>query len=266
MRLFALAVSLSGLLCGSLCAQDLSRDEMEAFLNRATVLSVDDVGEGVTKPWQVQLARRGVRKRAIFKSIDLRMDARARFGSEEAAEYADSYKHELAAYEMDKLLELGILPPAVERRINGRLGALRIWVEEVLPRYGHAQRPPQDTERIQNWIQMVWLFDYLICNVDRRTHNMLMAPGWTPILIDHSMAFATYYKWVRPIYRFPKEVIGRLEDLDYETLENALKPYLRKNQIEALQVRKDRILTMVAERLKEAPPEEVFFLLADLKQ
>ena len=37
--------------------------------------------------------------------------------------YWESYKNEIAAYEFDKLLGLDMVPPYVERRVNGDLGA-----------------------------------------------------------------------------------------------------------------------------------------------
>jgi len=71
----------------------MTRPEMETFLKTATVLEVEDVGEGVSKPWKVILARKGMKVPAIFKSTDVYKEADARFGREVADEYADSYRH-----------------------------------------------------------------------------------------------------------------------------------------------------------------------------
>ena len=43
----------------------------------------------------------------------------------------ESYKSEIAAYELDKLLGLDMVPPAVERQIKGDIGAAVMWVEGV---------------------------------------------------------------------------------------------------------------------------------------
>ena len=47
--------------------------------------------------------------------------------------YFESYKSEVAAYELDKLLSLNMVPPVVERRVNNDLGAAIMWVDGVDP-------------------------------------------------------------------------------------------------------------------------------------
>jgi hypothetical protein len=41
--------------------------------------------------------------------------------------YWESYKSEIAAYELDKFLGLGMIPPTVERRVDGDVGAAVMW-------------------------------------------------------------------------------------------------------------------------------------------
>jgi len=43
--------------------------------------------------------------------------------------YWESYKSEIAAYELDKLLAMNMVPPAVERTIEGETGAAVMWVD-----------------------------------------------------------------------------------------------------------------------------------------
>ena len=42
-----------------------------------------------------------------------------------------SYEAEIAAYELDKLLKLDMVPPTVERLLQGNTGSARLWVENV---------------------------------------------------------------------------------------------------------------------------------------
>ena len=39
---------------------------------------------------------------------------------------------EIAAYELDKLLKMDMVPPAVERQLQGNMGAAQLWVEDVV--------------------------------------------------------------------------------------------------------------------------------------
>ena len=46
--------------------------------------------------------------------------------------FRESYKSEIAAYELDKLLKMDMVPPTVERQIDGSNGAAQQWVEHVV--------------------------------------------------------------------------------------------------------------------------------------
>lgn len=247
----------------TVCADDMNRETREAFLKRAKVVSVKDVGSGATKPLKVKLRHKGKEMTAIFKAIDVRMSSPSQFGGKTVEEYSDSYKHELAAYELDKMLGLNLLPVIIERRIKGKKGSLREWVDDVMPRYGHGQMPP-DADRTRDQVQTVWLFDYLIYNVDRRTHNLMIGSNWHPVLIDHSMAFTLFEEPVRPLYRFPEEVIDALRGLSEDDIKRRLRPFLRTVQIQAFTKRRLRVLEMVDRQIAQARREDVFFSLADI--
>ena len=261
----ALAFMAAALLCGTVDAGEMSRAEREAYLRSAKIVSMKDVGEGATHPIKVKLDDGTTRMKAIYKSVDLRTKWASRFGSETAKGYIDSYKNEIAAYELDKLLGLNMLPVIVERKIKGKRGSLREWVEHVIPHYGH-EEPAPDVDRMRDQMHAVWLFDYLICNVDRRTHNLMVGPGWDPVLIDHSMGFMDYQKPFRPMYRFPREVIERLRALDERTIRKALRRYLKRDQIKALMRRRQIVLEHVDRQLAERDEAEVFFSLAAVTQ
>ena len=116
-------------------------------------------------------------------------------------------------------------------------------------------------DRMIDQIHLTWLFDYLIYNLDRRTHNLMMAPGWDPILIDQSMSFANFQEPIRPLYRFPREFVDRLRELELRTLQKTLKRYLRRDQIMALWGRRNRILQIAGRQAGIRGKFEVFFPL-----
>ena len=263
--IFARAILTAALLGTMAHAGEMTREEREAYLRSAKVVSMKDVGEGATHPLKVKLDDGTTQMKAIFKSVDLRTKWASRFGSETAKGYIDSYKNEIAAYELDKLLGLNMLPVTVERKIEGKRGSLREWVEHVIPHYGHDEAPP-DVDRMHDQMHVVWLFDYLIYNVDRRTHNLMLGPGWAPVLIDHSLGFMDHRKPFRPMYRFPREVIQRLRALDERAIRQALRRYLKRHQIKALMRRRQIVLEHVDHQLAERDESEVFFSLAAVTQ
>ncbi len=241
-------------------ASEMTRADKETFLKKAKIVRTKEVGAGISKPLKVYLERDGVELNAIYKNIDTFMEADVRHGAEAADQHIDSYKAEIAAYELDKLLELNILPAIVERKVNGKRGSLREWVEDVLPRYGHGQTPP-DGSVLRDWLHTVWMFDYLIYNIDRGTHNIMIATDWSPVVIDNSMCFNTFEKPIRPLYRFPREPIAALRTLEKKKLHRALRKYLKSYQTDALWARVQNLLKMVDERIATYGEDEVMFPL-----
>lgn len=241
----------------------MSREAKETFLKAARVVSMKEVGEGASRPMKVVLDDGKTRMPAIFKTVDLLMKTPSKFGEEKVEEFTDSYKYEIAAYELDKLLKLNMLPVIVERTIDGKRGAMREWIDDVMPHYGHGN-PPPDMDRERDWVHTVWLFDYLVYNADRRVHNLLIGTKWNPVLIDHSMVFTTFEKPFRPMYRFPREVIEGLRTLDEATVKKALGHYLRSNQIAALMRRRQIILDRVDQQVAAKGEAEVLFPLPEM--
>lgn len=227
------------------------RASIEHVLATAPIVEMEAVNQGISRPLKVRLdLGDGRRLKAIFKSIDTNMKAKARHGSETADRYIDSYRSEIAAYELDKLVGLGRLPVIVERKVDGRKGSLREWIDDVRPRYGPGPPLPTD-DRLERWMHTFWLFDYLVYNVDRGAHNVMLASDWSPVNIDNSMTFNTYVTPIRPLYRFPRGVIDRLRALEDRDLKRALGRYLNGRQLRALRTRIDRVLS-TADRQIEA--------------
>ena len=242
---------------------EMTRAEKEAFLKKAKIVRTKDIGAGISKPLKVYLEKDGIKLNAIYKNIDNVMKVDARHASETAKQHIDSYKCELAAYELDKLMDLDILPPIVVRKVNGEKGSLREWVEDILPRYGHGQNPPEGAQ-LGDWLHTVWMFDYLIYNIDRGTHNIMIATDWSPVVIDNSMSFNTFQKPIRPLYRFPRGPVAKLRTLEDKQLRKAMKKYLKSYQIKALWARIQNLIEIVDDRVATYGEDEVMYQLPRL--
>jgi len=93
----------------------------------------------------------------------------------------------VAAYKLDKLLGIGMVPPTVERSVGGRGGCLQLWVTgSTMDKY---EGSFPDIERWRDQVSVMWLFDYLIANVDRHLNNAMVSPRHRLMLIDHSWSF-----------------------------------------------------------------------------
>ena len=83
------------------------REKLEHFLSKAKITERNKIGKGVTNPEKVTLEMDGVVMYAIYKKVDKRHD---------------NWRNEIAAYELDKLLGLGMVPPTVKRSVRGPQG------------------------------------------------------------------------------------------------------------------------------------------------
>jgi hypothetical protein len=153
----------------------------------------------------------------------------------------ESYKADIAAYELDKLLSLDMVPPAVERQLQGNNGAAQLWVEGILE--VKADESPGESRRA-DWEQQLvrmTMFDDLIGNRDRNRGNTLRDVGWKLILIDHSRAFGAGTELPRKLSRIDGGCWARIESLSRNQLDAALRPWLGEAEIGAILDRRERM-------------------------
>jgi hypothetical protein len=235
----------------------LAGEEAEAFLRTAVVVSREPLGEGVTRSERLTL-RDGTRTcRAAWKTIHERkmgLQRLERGGLE--FDFRDSWKSEVAAWELDKLLGLGLVPPTVERRIAGRVGAVQMWVERAMPEdeLGRRHLEPPDLAAWNAQMHRVRLLHQLTYNTDyRNVHNVLVDASFRIYAIDSSRAFRIQHELMVPddLVRFSRAVLERLAALDRPTVEARLSPWLEKMQIDGLLARRDLILALARKRVAE---------------
>lgn len=221
-------------------------DALERWLEQAEVAGIEDLDAGVTEPRRVTLRKDGVELRAVFKQLST-----GPAGSESARvlNESDRFEYELAAYRLDRLLGLDMVPVTVPRTINGRRGVLQFWIDgsinlrnmlaQGLQPSGWCDAAPQ--------YNLMNVFDVLIHNSDRTQENALFTKDWTLVLIDHTRAFRTYTKNPVLLYRgetrLPPALAERLKALDRGTLERAIGAYVHRRQIDSLLKRRDLLLS-----------------------
>jgi hypothetical protein len=196
------------------------------------VIERRELGEGRTRPLELLLERDGVRAHAVFRHVDferrnLRLDD-DRFH----LELSDSYKNDLAAYALSRLLRFDRVPPVVERAVDGRSGSVQLWIEGAMTekkRRRKGLRPPDavDFDRQQ---QMLALFDALICNIDRNLGNILIDRSWNIWYIDQTRTFARFQEpqSVSAGVGIDREVWGRMVSVSDEEIRAAVSPWLSR--------------------------------------
>jgi hypothetical protein len=164
--------------------------------------------------------------------------------------YWESYKSEIAAYELDKLLGLGMTPPTVEKRVDGELGAAVMWASPTrsfkelggVPGQQGVKGPPP--AQIASWIRQLTkakMFDNLIGNLDPNLGNWLVDPSWNLIVIDHTRAFTSTSRLYHELVNVDAELWDKMKALDEPGLTSALGQWLDKSAIRAILQRRDKM-------------------------
>jgi hypothetical protein len=219
-------------------------EEIEQYLKSAEIIQMQEIGVGVTKPRRAQLAPGGPVEAIAWKAI-----RPGRYNG-----FYESYKSEIAAYELDKLLGLGMIPPTVEKRVKGELGAAVLWATPTrsfkelggVPGQQGVKGPP--SIEIARWTRQLTrakMFDNLIANIDPNLGNWLVDPQWNLILIDHTRAFTTTKNLYHQLSQIDTELWDKMKALDESTLATALGDWLDKNAIKAIIERRDKMQQIV---------------------
>ena len=224
----------------------MTDDELEQFLRTADIVAIEDVGEGVTEPLHVELEQDGIKIAAIFKDVNFREKRKGR----RIEKIGDRWHYEVAAYGIDRLLGLELVPVTVARTIDGKEGSLQLWVKGLV---NQIEILEQDLE-VGGWCPMgrqqelIKVFDALIYNQDRTQQNMTYNNRyWRAILIDHSRSFETNSRIPDAVKKSPYLVVRpavakRLAELTEENLEVATRGYLKEIQVRKILARRDRLL------------------------
>jgi len=156
---------------------------------------------------------------------------------------------ELAAYRLDRMLGLGMVPVTVRRDIAGKEGTLQFVPaatlterERVAVGRGGSTPCPLDRQ-----MSAMYVFDALVHNTARTPSSMLYSPDdWLLILVDHEDAFSA--ELVRPDYLDGVDIVigdqwrTALLELDNATLRKGLGDVLDERRLSALASRRDALI------------------------
>lgn len=252
---------------------DAERAAWEEFLGAAKIADSVQLGgrEAVTSPWKLTLSKGGVTRFGLWKGIDIDIEQGG----------PDRWRYEVAAYRLDVLLGLGMVPPTVERAFQGRWGSLQLWMEgteSLKDRMAREAATPSVTAT--DWNRPAYLeraFDSLIANDDRNVNNILIGTDDRMILIDHSRTFRTAEPFAKtllyggsglkrasdgtpyPFLKLPRIFVEKLRGLTAKSVKDAVKSRLTGREIQILLERRDLILKEIDSLIRERGEAEVLY-------
>lgn len=233
-------------------------------LRSGTVISREPIGRGVAGAERLVLEHEGVRFRAAFRTVDVKVESEPVSGAKRPKEYRDAAIFEAAAYELSELLGLGRVPPAVPRRIDERGGTLQIWMEATRPEVELLEQgalTPPDESSWRRQKQVMRVFDSLIANNDRNQGNLLIDADWTIWLIDHTRAFKQSSELFEreKLTSCERGLWSALQELDETVIRERLGPYLENREIASLLRRREKLLDHLQGLIEKEGEEAVLF-------
>jgi hypothetical protein len=250
--------------------QIAQRDAQEEFLLTADIVRFEPIGEGVTKPYRLYLKKGDVEAKAAWKN-----PSGVQFG------YLEGWQYEIAAYRLDKLIGLNMVPPAVEREFQGKKGALVWWVEnkyrldKIVEQGIRIPDSAVDHTEKMKWLTRAW--DCLIANEDRNQQNVLYTEDWRMILFDHSRAFRSTKEFTERLMfgrngiimsqqgtpflfrRIPRWFVEKIKALTFVDIKAAVGPALTDKEIKAILARRELLLKEVALMVQEQGEAAVLY-------
>src|SRR5205809_2565854 len=109
-------------------SQVIQGEEVENFLAQAKITRQQSISVGVTLPRKLSLELDGKMQFGAFKTIDEGPVPTKQLDNGVEFQFQDSWRTEIAAYELDKLIGLGMVPATVERVVDGKRGSLQFFV------------------------------------------------------------------------------------------------------------------------------------------
>ncbi len=237
------------------------------FLRTAAITAGEQFtgSEAVANPYRLTLEKDGVKHSGLWKKIDKAERARP-----------DRWRYEIAAYRMDRLLGLNMVPLTIERRYNEDRGSLQLWEENQFSLKTKNDKkigvPPRYTYGWNNATFLQRAFDNLIANEDRHANNILITADWRMVLIDHSRSFRTSKQFTdKLIYtekhpegpklmkQLPRAFVDKLKGLTAESIKAAVGEYLEDDEIKAVLVRRDLILAEIDRLIKKNGEENTLY-------
>jgi hypothetical protein len=198
----------------------------------------------------------GIKRGAQFKYID-----RPR-----PEPLADSYKYELPGYELDKYLGLGLIPPVVERTINGSSGSLQIFIEDAFPETVRKTQDLKlgDPKAFERAMADLKVFINLVsdtCGSERDRDILIQRKTERIFAVDFSRAFDPRNEAVPgcEILTCSRSLYGKLLHWDNDKVKALVAPYLNGEETQALQARVGSIFRTIKKQIETRGESAVLF-------
>ena len=242
----------------------LTKDQIKVFLQTAQVINKKASSKGVTHPWRLTLSDGKITHDASFQAIDEhKPEMKLESGKVEFG-FVDSYKYNIAAYQLSELIGLDdMLPVYVERKWDGKTGSLSWWLPVKMDEADRVAKKiaAPDTDKWNKQMYRIRVFDELVYDTDPNLTNVLIGEDWTVWRIDFSRAFRTNKDLQSPknLVKCDRQLFEKLKGLKADELAEKTKRYLTKSEVSGVMARRDKIVATFQTLIAEKGENEVLY-------
>ena len=246
-----------------LSAQPLSDAERETFLREAKIIRMKHVSVGITGTRRATLSDGEFEHDASVQTVDIAKPFHQTTSGMEA-NFKDSYRYNIAAYRLDRMVDLGFVPVSVKRKVEGDSAAVVWWVDDVQmmekERYLKKIQPP-DVEAWNRQMYQARIFNELIYNTDPNLGNILITDDWRLKMIDFTRAFRIWNRLREKKnledLQVDRRFLAGLRALTAEAIEEKLGDILLKSEKKGLLARRDLIVAIIDEQIARRGEDKV---------
>jgi hypothetical protein len=245
-----------------------SREQMEDFLRTAKIVDQKRTAIGITGSLRAKMSDGTLTHDAHIQSIDV---AKSSLQTDRGTEFnfKDSWKYNIAAYRIDKLLKLNMIPVSIERNVPGiGRAAVTWWVDDVLMDEVTRTKKKLDPPNMEDWNRQMYtvrVFDQLIYNMDRNLQNLIFTNDWQIWMIDHTRAFRMHkvLKDQKNLVRCDRRLLDALKQLDAGVIARETDTYLSAPEVKGLLARRDLIVNFFEQQVAQKGEKYVLYDLAE---
>jgi hypothetical protein len=242
----------------------LTKEQIKQFLQTAEVIKSKPSSKGITHPWRLTLSNGTITHDASFQSIDEHKSEMKLEGGRVEFDFVDSYKYNIAAYQLAELVGLDdMLPVYVERKWQGKTGSLSWWLPVKMDdaeRFEKKIEPP-DPDKWNKQMHRIRVFDELVYDTDPNLTNVLIGEDWTVWRIDFSRAFRKSKDLLHPknLVKCDRQLLEKLKALKADELAEKTKNYLTKYEVDGVMARRDKIVATFQILIAEKGEKEILY-------
>jgi hypothetical protein len=242
----------------------LSKDQIKQFLVNAKVVKSRRESKGITGAYRLTLSDGTLTHDASFQPIDEHKSMMQMASGRTEMNFVDSYKYNIAAYQLAELLGLDdMVPVYVPRKWEGKTGSLSLYLPVKMDEAERVKQkiPVPDPDSWNKQMYKIRVLDQLVYDADPNLTNVLIGADWKIWRIDFSRGFRLYkdLQSEKDLVQCDRQLFAKLKTLNGDELAERTKGYLTKTEVNAVMQRRDKIVDHFQKLIAEKDENEVLY-------